>query len=250
MRRQPLVLGLLVLFAALVTLILDAPANWLAKELYGLSDGQVTLADASGTIWHGSAVLSLSGTLDRPGASLALPGRVAWQFSGLGSKGMRWNVEGESLILPVEAEVGLSSVKINAGTASLPCELLDTLGGALQTLQLRCQASIGWQTLSLPVTSTSQNQGTVTLQNLTSALSVVRPLGDYQLDWHQNATGVGYTVATQRGPLEITGQGSEPGGFKGEARIASGTPPEVAERLRSLLATLGPSGPNGTLLQY
>ena len=250
MKRQHISLGLLVLVAALITLVVEAPANWLAQTVWRLSEGQVVLSDASGSLWHGSAVLGLSGTLERPGASLAMPGRVAWKFSGLGSTGIRWTLQGESLVLPVDAEVGLSAVKINAGTATLPCELLDTLGGALQTLQLRCQASFGWQTLSLPVSPTSQNGGTVTLLNLTSALSAVKPLGDYRLEWHQNGPGLEYTVLTQRGPLQITGQGTTPGGFRGQADVAAGTPPDVAERLRSLLATLGPPGPNGTLLQY
>jgi general secretion pathway protein N len=128
--------------------------------------------------------------------------------------------------------------------------MLDALGGALQTLQLRCQATIGWQTLSLPVSSTSQNGGTVTLLNLTSALSAVKPLGDYRVEWHQNGNGLDYTVLTQRGPLQINGQGKNPGEFRGQAQVAPGTEPDVAERLRSLLATLGPPGPNGTLLQY
>jgi general secretion pathway protein N len=250
MTRRIAPLAVVMLLATFITLLINAPANWLARAVAHETQGAVLLADATGTLWAGSAVLGLSGTLDHPGSSLALPGRVAWRFSGIGSRGVRWNLQGESLLQPVEAEIGLSRVTIGAASASLPCELLDALGGALQTLHLRCQASVGWQTLSLPVSSTSQNGGTVTLLGLTSALSSVKPLGDYRIDWRQSPDGLDYSVATQRGPLSVTGHGKAPGSFAGAAQVAPGTPADVAERLRSLLATLGPSGPSGTLLQY
>ena len=250
MNRRRMSLLIVMLLATLITLLINAPANWLARAVAHESEGALLLSDATGTLWAGSAVVGLSGTLEHPGSSLALPGRVAWHFSGIGSRGVRWNLQGESLLQPVEAEIGLSRVTIGAASASLPCELLDALGGALQTLHLRCQASVEWQTLSLPVSSAAQNGGTVTLLGLTSALSNVKPLGDYRIDWHQTPAGLDYQVATQRGPLSVTGHGKAPGSFSGAAQVAPGTPADVAERLRSLLATLGPSGPSGTLLQY
>ncbi len=250
MTRRRWLLAVVIVVAALVTILLNAPANWLARLAYNKTDGALVLSDASGTVWHGSAVVGLSGTLENPGAALALPGRLAWKLAGFGSRGLRFTLQGESLLTPVDADLGFYGVALSAGSAALPCELLDALGGALQTLQLRCQATIGWQTLSLPVSSTAQNGGTVTLLGLTSALSTIKPLGDYRIDWHQSTGSLTYQVTTARGPLAIAGQGQVPGSFSGTAQVQPGTAPDVADRLRSLLATLGPSGPSGTLLHY
>jgi general secretion pathway protein N len=242
---------LVIVLAMIATLVVMAPANWIARRIANETEGALILADASGSLWHGSAVLSVSGTLEHPGVALALPGRIEWKFAGWSSLGARWTVAGQGLGGPVEAQIGLAHVHIGSGSAELPCELLDAAGGVLQTLGLRCHATLGWQAITLPATSDGKNAGSISLSELSSALSPIRPLGDYRVDWVENAAGgLDYQVTTLHGSLLISGQGKSPGSFSGAAQIAPTAAPETAERLRSMLATLGPSGPGGTLLQY
>ena len=66
-----------VLLGGLVAGLVFAPASWLASGLSGATGQRLLLADARGTVWHGSAVLVLTGGEGSNDAS-ALPGRLHW----------------------------------------------------------------------------------------------------------------------------------------------------------------------------
>jgi general secretion pathway protein N len=251
MRRYTLAYWILFVIALLLTVVITAPANWMARKVARESDGRVVLADASGTLWHGSAVLAIGGTPGQPSIALALPGRISWDFAGLSGIGGRFVVSGGGIPQPFDVDLSFGHVKLAPATATIPCELLDAIGGMMQTLALRCQATIGWQTLSWPAAPATQNSGSVSLFNVTSALAAVRPLGDYRVDWQAAADGtLKYQLSTSTGALMLAGQGTWPGGFEGTAQIAPSAPPDVHERLRAMLATLGAPGAQGTLLKY
>ena len=74
---------------ALFTLVLFAPAAWLAGAVASATDQRLLLADARGTVWNGNAVLVLTGGAGSRDAS-ALPDRLHWRLrpEGLGL-GMR-----------------------------------------------------------------------------------------------------------------------------------------------------------------
>lgn len=251
MKTRTAAYWLLFLAVAFITIAFTAPANWMARKIAKETEGRVVLADAAGTLWHGSAVLSLGGTPGQPAAALALPGRMRWDFAGLAGLSGRFVISGEGIPQAFDVDLSMSHIKLLPGTASIPCELLDALGGMLQTLALRCEATIAWQTLSFPGALATPNSGSVSLFNVTSALAAVKPLGDYRVDWQAGSTGaLKYQLSTLRGALVLSGQGSFPGGFDGEAQIAPTATPDIHERLRAMLATLGAPGPGGTLLKY
>jgi len=251
MKRQTVGFTILFLVALLLTVALTAPANWMARKVATETGGRVVLADASGTLWHGSAVVSIGGTPGQPAIALALPGRIRWDLAGLAGVGGRFTISGEGIPQPFDVDLSLAHIRLAPANATIPCELLDAIGGMMQTLALRCQATIGWQTLSWPAAPTTPNSGSVSLFNVTSALAAVRPLGDYRVDWQAAASGtLNYQLSTSAGALLLSGQGTWPGGFDGTAQIAPSAPPDVRERLRAMLATLGPPGPAGTLLKY
>ena len=60
-------------------LVFFAPARWLAAGVAQDSQGRLQLDDARGTVWTGSARLSLTGGAGSSDAA-ALPGRVQWQL--------------------------------------------------------------------------------------------------------------------------------------------------------------------------
>ena len=61
----------------LAALVLFIPAGWLAARIEQESAGRVQLSDARGTLWSGSARLSLTGGAGSKD-ELALPSRVDW----------------------------------------------------------------------------------------------------------------------------------------------------------------------------
>ena len=64
------------LLGLLTTLILQAPAAWLAAAIGQSTDGKLLLSEARGTVWSGSARLQLSGGAGSRDLS-ALPGSSA-----------------------------------------------------------------------------------------------------------------------------------------------------------------------------
>ena len=64
---------------ALVMLVLQAPAAWLASAVATATSQRLLLADARGTVWSGNAVLVLAGGEGSRDAS-ALPDRLHWRL--------------------------------------------------------------------------------------------------------------------------------------------------------------------------
>ena len=71
-----------VVLAAGLTVLAGFPAAWLGPMIERQTGGRLTLGDAQGTLWRGSAFLG-----GAPGAGGAvtplLPGRFSWQLSPL-----------------------------------------------------------------------------------------------------------------------------------------------------------------------
>src|SRR5579864_3851379 len=68
--------------SALVTLLAFFPAAWLVPVVEAQTNGRITLGDAQGTVWQGSAFIGgAAGTAD-PVTPL-LPGRFSWNLSPL-----------------------------------------------------------------------------------------------------------------------------------------------------------------------
>src|SRR5215204_5870068 len=73
--------GVAAVVALLLTALVIAPAQWAGSGLKSASAGRRELAEASGTLWNGSALLVLASSPD-PGAPRAtLPERLTWQLS-------------------------------------------------------------------------------------------------------------------------------------------------------------------------
>mgnify|MGYP000995094271 CR=1 FL=1 len=65
------------LFCSLLVAMISAPAALLAGVVSHFSQQRITLADADGFWWRGSAWVSVS----QPGQSaLTMPGRLQWEF--------------------------------------------------------------------------------------------------------------------------------------------------------------------------
>jgi len=236
-----------VLVGLLVSALVFAPARWLVSLLYLASGGQLLLEDARGTLWRGSARLSLvggTGSLD----AATLPGHVRWQLGPLAS------AEGAGLALAWRADCCLLQpwtwqllprwsglqLAVSDHQSQWPAQWLAGLGTPWNTLQMQGQLTLATQALSLSWTrGRLQVTGAAQLeaQDLSSRLSTLRPMGSYRLALTGGPTPE-LSLSTLGGSLQLSGRGQWVGGklrFVGEASSA----PESQAALSNLLNIIG-----------
>jgi general secretion pathway protein N len=239
--------------------ITQAPAHWLTHAIEQASGERVLLPDAQGTVWNGSAQwvlnegpLNIAATpnMARPANTTALPTRVTWQL------GPRIDLANLRLALsaniasacctpqPVRVDVsplwrGLR-VQVHNHTSNWPASWLVGLGAPWNTVQPEGQMQL--QTTQLQWTQqagTEQLQGTAELQmqQLSTRLSTLRPLGSYRVRV-QGGEAMAITLDTLEGSLLLQGTGQLQNGrvhFNGEASAA----PDAEAALSNLLNILG-----------
>lgn len=212
----------------LLGLLAFAPARWLAAAIPAGSP--VQLAEARGTWWQGSARLWISGGAGSPDRA-ALPQRVHWQLS-LSWSGPVLRIDApcctsQGLRLRLGRHQGAAALRIDDAQTVWPADLLAGLGTPWNTLQPSGQLMLRTEGLTLRLgTQGLQASGRATLdvQNLSSALSTLHPMGSYRLAVQAGAMHT-LQLQTLHGELLLSGQGHwQPSGlhFRGEARAAAG----------------------------
>jgi general secretion pathway protein N len=230
------------LLAAALTVLACFPAAWLGPMVEQQTGGRLTLGDAQGTLWRGSAFIG-----GAPGANGAvtplLPGRFAWRLSPLvlfGQVGLQLE-NPLALSQPIRVEGNWSQWQVSPAELMLPAEGLAGLGAPLNTLAPSGVMRLSWTTLELvrQQQMVAVNGRTVlTMNDMGSRMTPVKPLGSYQLsmDWHGQQARL--KLSTVRGALLLSGSGSLDRGrlqFSGQASAANG----YEETLGNLLNLLG-----------
>ncbi len=235
------------LLGALIAGLLWAPARWLAWAVAQASHDRVQWSDARGTVWQGSAQLTLSGG---PGSRDAqtLPGRMHWHIlPGLPS----WRITLRAdccMDRPLDAQLqaGLStlSLQLNDHPSRWPAAWLSGLGAPWNTLQAEGLLKLRTESLRLQwAAGRLQMQGLLELQaqDMASRLSTLKPMGSYRLEIRgtpQGSATPALQLSTLQGPLQLQGQGQWVGSrlrFTGEASAEAGS--EAA--LSNLLNIIG-----------
>lgn len=230
-----------------LALLVWAPAQWLAWGIHQTSHGQMQWRNARGTVWSGSAQLVLTGGVNSRDAQ-ALPGRLHWTLSprwtGLD---IHWQADccmANNARMQVQAGASTWRVQVSDHTAQWPAALLTGLGAPWNTLQANGQLLTRTQGLQLHwAQGRMQMQGLaeLQLQNLSTRLSPIQPIGSYLLKLGGTAEGTptpSVQLSTLQGPLLLTGEGQWVGArlrFKGEASAQAGQEPA----LNNLLNILG-----------
>ncbi len=236
----------------LAGLITQAPAPWLAHGVAQLSQQRVLLHNAQGTVWNGSAHWVLSpgmrnGEAAAPSTQAALPTPMRWRLQP------QWHA-GVALVLVLSAdccttqplELALSPlwdgvrIDVNDQQSQWPAQWLVGLGAPWNTIQPQAQLQLRtqglrWQTQS----GQAQLQGLAELQvqQLSTRLSTLRPLGSYRIQVRGGDT-MAMTLETLEGSLQLQGSGQWVNHrlrFQGEASAA----PEFEAALSNLLNILG-----------
>lgn len=240
--KRALAWGALVVLAVLVTILAFLPAAWLGPMVEKQTGGRLTLGDAQGTLWRGSAFVG-----GAPGSSGAvtplLPGRFSWKLSPLVLLGqVSMELENpQALARPVRVEGSWSQWQVSAGELLLPAEGLSGLGAPLNTLAPTGTIKLVWNTLDLirePQSVVVQGRTVLSMSDMGSRMSPIRPLGSYEMVMDWRGPQADLNLRTVRGALLLSGSGMLQNGrlrFSGQATAAEG----YEETLGNMLNLLG-----------
>jgi general secretion pathway protein N len=240
--RRLLIWLLAAAVSVLLTVLVFCPAAWMAALVEKQTGGRLTLGDAQGTLWNGSAFIGGAPSGSDPVTPL-LPGRFAWRLSPLALLGqVDLTLENPAaLSQPVKISGSWSQWDTTPAAVSLPAERLAGLGAPLNTIQPSGQMRLSWGPLHLARHGNAVDlTGTMTLlmDDIASRLSPIKPLGAYELIMAWQGQQAQVSLKTIRGPMLLSGSGELRNGrlrFSGRAEAEEGQ----EERLANLLNLLG-----------
>jgi general secretion pathway protein N len=232
-------------------LLARLPAAWIAPQFARFSQGHVNLVDPAGSLWNGSATLMLAAGHDAGDATL-LPGRIEWQTSFwplfIGRVRMQMR-QTEAMPDPITVEATLRSATMTGGSMAVPVSLLAGLGAPFNTLAFDGNMQLAWTSWRTFGTE-AFGRLTISLSDLSSRVSLVKPLGSYQMVVQAVGASSTLDLTTQKGPLLLNGHGSVSRVSTSFSGTASAEP-EQRERLAGLLNLLGrPMGPGKVALSF
>lgn len=225
-----------------ITALAFLPATWMASILETQTAGRLTLGDAQGTLWRGSAFIGVAPSVKEPVTPL-LPGRFSWRLSPMVLLG-RVDADLENpaaLSQPIKVAGSWHQWQVSPAAISLPAERLAGLGAPLNTIQPSGQMRLSWNPLQLA------RQGdrieilgsmNLAMNEIASRLSPIKPLGAYNLAFDWRGQQAQLTLTTVEGPMRLNGSGMLGNGrfrFSGKAEAEAGQ----EERLANLLNLLG-----------
>ena len=228
--------------AVALTVLAFFPATWLGAIVESRTGGRLTLGDAQGTLWRGSAFIG--GAAGANGAvTPLLAGRFGWRLSPMVLLGqVDLTLENaEALAEPVTLTGSWSQWEVSPGALALPAERLAGLGAPLNTLAPSGAMKLSWSGLQLARAGNGialNGHTLLALNDMGSRMAPVKPLGSYEMaiDWRGQQAAL--NLSTVRGALLLSGKGALDQGrfqFSGQARAADG----YEETLGNLLNLLG-----------
>lgn len=232
------------LLGVLLTLVVYAPAVWLAAVVAKASQNKVQLVDAQGRIWQGSARLLLAPGGQKP---VLLPQRLRWTASIKG-----WGLQltllpeccaSRAALLHWQPGWGGQQVRLQNLDVRLPASLLAGLGTPFNTLGFEGTVALSSPQLMLKTQNQSalwQLQGAAQMQllQLSSSLATLPVLGSYQVDVTGGGGNTRVQLSTLSGALQLQGAGGWQNGrfgFSGQAQAAPG----YEESLANILNVIG-----------
>jgi general secretion pathway protein N len=240
--RRLLIWLLAGLAAIALTVIVFMPAAWMAPAIEAQTGGRLTVGDAQGTLWRGSAFIGGAPSGADPVTPL-LPGRFSWRLSPMVLLGqVDAELENtEALSQSVRVTGSWNQWQVSPAAVSLPAERLAGLGAPLNTIAPSGRMRLEWTPMQL----TREGQavslaGSMTLQmdDIASRLSPIKPLGAYQLIMDWSGRQAQLALKTVKGPMLLSGSGRLTNGrlqFSGKAEAEAGQ----EEKLANLLNLLG-----------
>jgi len=229
----------------LALLLAWAPASLLAWALPQLTDQTVWLVQAQGSVWRGEAAgVQVHGVAAQ---DLQL-GRLNWRLRPLdlltGRLAYRLELSGAGINAAGVLRAGMQDADLQNMQAELPAGMLEQLSSDFALWQpggrLKFEtARIGFKQAGV--------EGQATLRWV-DAISgrVSAPLGSYRAELTGTQSGMGISLATEAGALQLQGEGMWTARH-GLALVGSArAEPESRAALEGLLSLLGPAQADGS----
>lgn len=231
------------LLGLLLTTLLQMPARWLTPWLQTATKGHVLLQDARGTLWQGSAQLTLAGGAGSSDAA-TLPGRMAWTISPDWS-GLQANLQADCCLqqpwrLHLQPHWGGARLVLADSASQWPARVLKGLGTPWNTVQPDGDLTLSTQGLTLAWSAgrlVVAGRAQLDAARMSSRLSTLKPMGSYRITVQGGPTTM-LQLATLEGSLQLSGSGQWVGGtfrFDGVASAA----PAHQDALANLLNIIG-----------
>ena len=242
---------LVAVLASGAVLLVRLPAAWITPQFAKATGGHVNLVEPAGSLWRGSASLMLAAGQDLGGATL-LPGRIEWRtdFWPLLAGHVRMRMQQtEAMQDPVMVDATMRGATLSAGAIGVPASLLSGLGAPFNTLALDGAVQLTWSPWRV-IGQNAYGRLSVTLTDVSSRVSLVKPLGSYRAVLQAQGASSTLELTTLKGPLLLNGQGTMSRTSTSFQGTASATP-EQRDNLVGLLNLLGrPSGPGTVTLTF
>ncbi len=250
---------LLALVALLAAALIAAPASWADSLLSQFSGGRIRLAETEGRLWRGTGRLVLAdpsiggitGAINNTAltSGVVIPGRCQWQikaFSLLVGQ-LDAQLKLESMQQPIRLEGNRQRIMGSGGTVNLPQLQLERLGSPWNTIAPNAAIALQWDPFQIDG-GKYIGKAAVSISQVSSALSPVRPLGSYRVEIDAQGSAAKLTMVTSSGPLQLDGQGewTPRGGLRFTA-YAQATAEQ--DRLQPLLGLLGKRDGNKTVIK-
>ncbi|MEY4560959.1 MAG: hypothetical protein RLZZ618_236 [Pseudomonadota bacterium] len=235
------------IFGLLISIVLFAPAQWLASAVASATNQRVLLSDARGTVWSGSATVVLTGGAESRDAS-ALPGRLEWSFGvqagKLAVRARQACCLNSTVTLLVSPGIGRFSVTLlpqPGWTGQWPSALLQGLGTPWNTLKLGGTLRLSSSGMTMQWVQGRwllDGRAEIELTDASSRLSTLDTLGSYRVTLSGDASRPGepsqLSLVTLSGALQLNGAGTiTPTGvrFRGEATASEADAPALTNLL-------------------
>jgi general secretion pathway protein N len=225
--------------AVLSTVLIMLPARWFAPLVERTTASHIVLANVHGSIWHGGGVLVLQAPLAKTAPAVAVA-QVSWQ------------VHAATLLAGrIDASLDITTATSSHVTVTgdwygwhvgpakivLAGDSLAALGAPFNTLGLTGAVIVAWDSLDYSRSRVTGN-AVIMIENTSSRLSPVQPLGTYRIDVHALDDRYAFELSTASGALSLEGHGtvSDAGlSYTGTARASE----KSREALADLLSVIG-----------
>lgn len=218
---------------ALITGLLNLPAALVGQWIERSTNHRIQMLSSQGTVWKGQLSLSVN----TPGQAFAIPDPLQWQVRFMPNGG--WvgvDIAQAQLSQPVQLRWANNRVSVSKSSLHAPATWLNALGAPYNTIRPEGVLHFDWE-------NWEAGQGVdmkLIWQDAQSALSSIRPLGEYAIA----ITGIpnqtmNVQLSTRKGPLMLEGSGTMAPNqrlvFSGYASAQT----SEQEALKGLLSQLG-----------
>lgn len=231
--RRRVLLTLLFGSVFLAGLLAFAPASLMGSALERASGGRLSLVQTTGSLWHGAGIVLL---------------KQKTRYLTLGS--YRWNLKlldaalqiqaGETAPMTVRYVPFTGRINIDNLHVTLPVSIIEIAAPQLGPYGLQGSLQTSGDHLTLDAAGMN-GQVTMDWLHAASALSAIRPLGDYRILLQGNGGALDAQLSTLSGKLLLNGKGSFDNAtgmrFTGTAQASPGT---AETELNELLHHIGP----------